>query len=128
MDCPFRIKRSVVRITPGVLKGCLPFETEDAPEGIFLLLPAFSAVKFGKFSNSDRDGPETLDAIEPPAISSPSHMSGARLSGARLTAAWLSGARLSCAKLSTANILGRSTRKPPFLDAWAFEKRQRTGS
>lgn len=97
-----------MRITPGVFKGCFPFEIEDAPEGIFFLLPAFSAVKFGKFSNSDRDGTETLDAIEPPCISSPSHM--------------------SCAWLSTANILGRATRKPPFLNAWAFEKRQRTGS
>lgn len=87
-DCPFRIKRSPVRITPGVLMGPFPLDIEDAPEsGIFP--PTFSAVKFSK---SHRDCPDTLETIEPPCTSSPTHM--------------------SCARLSTANIIGETTRKP----------------
>ena len=61
-----------MRITPGTLTGGFPFEIDDAPEGVIFLLPTFCAVKF---SSSDRDGPETLEAIEPPCTSSPTHIS-----------------------------------------------------
>lgn len=61
-----------MRITPGVLMGAFPFETDDAPESMIFFLPRFSAVKF---SNSDRDGPDKLETDEPPGTSSPTHMS-----------------------------------------------------
>ncbi len=81
MDCPFRIRRSLVRMTPGVFIWGFPFEMEDAAEGVTFLLPTFSAVKF---SNSDLDSPERLDTNEAPCISSPTHMSCAWLSTANI--------------------------------------------
>lgn len=70
--------------------GAFPFEIEDAPERVTFFLPTFSAVKF---SNSDRDGPDTLETTEPPCASSPTHMSYTRL--------------------STAIVSGKATQKPP---------------
>lgn len=72
MDRLCRIIMSPVRITPSVLLEGFPFDVEDAPEGVTFLLPTCSDVKFSK---SDRDGPETLEAIESPWVSSPTHMS-----------------------------------------------------
>ena len=70
-----------MRITPGVLIEAFPFEIEDASEVVILLFPMFSAAKF---SNSDLDGPDPLETIEPPCASSPTHMSCVRLSTANI--------------------------------------------
>ena len=72
MDLPFLSKRSLVRITPGVLMGPFPFDIEEASERVVFFPPTFSTVKF---SNSDLDGPDVLEITEPPCKSSPTHVS-----------------------------------------------------
>lgn len=71
MDGPFRSRRSLVRITPGVLMVPFPFDIiEDASERIVFFPATFSTVKF---SSSDREGPDALETTEPPRRSSPIH-------------------------------------------------------
>ena len=69
--CPFRINSvSAARRTPGVLIGALPFGVDENPGACFP--PTFSAAKF---SNSERECPDTLESKEPPCMSSPTHKS-----------------------------------------------------